>query len=304
MVGCLQMQTAELHAQGWSQPPGSRRVLYWRRSNALEAGAPPVVAVTAAAPPVEVALFALAAPNGSRGLLPRCRRTLPLAELLHKALVQGLPRSVEELIGKDAAGAPLTGHRHAHVLPLGLDGDEHIDHVLVWAPRGLSGEAQAALRRVRRTYAKDVTELRLALEGLGDVELFAERMPGVFGSPGGSTEWVSATPFVAPRHLRGRGPHSLEGQLQAELASRRLPELVSFEILPRDTPLVKRLPSFRHFVLERGKGRPPPVHLGYALRIVLSEPRGGPICLGYASHFGLGRFEARLDLANERAPPA
>jgi CRISPR-associated protein Csb2 len=295
LVGCLEMQTSELQAQGWSQPPGSRRVLYWRRSNALEAGAPPAAAATTHARPVEAALLALAAPNGSRGLLPRCGRTLMLAEALHDTLVRG-PERIEELIGKGSDGAPLKGHRHAHVLPLDQDGDGHIDHVLVWAPRKLSAAAQTSVRRVRRVYAKDVSELRVALEGLSDVAVLRDRMSSVFGPPQGSTAWISATPFVPPRHLRGEGAHSFEGQLRAELASRGLPELASYEILTRDEMRRRRLPSFRHFVLERSKGPPPPVRMGYGLRIVLSEaPRSGPICLGYGSHFGLGRFEAAMD---------
>lgn len=295
VVACLEMQTSDLQAQGWSQPPGSRRVLYWRRSNALEAGAPPAAAATMHSRPVEAALFALAAPNGSKGLLPRCVRTLTLAEALHGTLVRG-PERVEELVGKGADGAPLKGHRHAHVLPLDHDGDGHIDHVLVWAPQKLSAAAQASIRRIRRLYAKDVSEIRVALEGLGDVTVFGDQMSSVFGPPQGCIAWISATPFVPPRHLRGDGVHSFEGQLRAELASRGLPELVSCEILTRDEMRRRGLASFRHFVLDRSKGPRPPMRMGYALRIVFSEaPRSGPICLGYGSHFGLGRFEASLD---------
>jgi CRISPR-associated protein Csb2 len=287
------MQTAQLQSQGWSQPPGSRRVLYWRRSNALDAGAPIAAPATArAAAPVDAALLAVAARNGSKGLLPPCSSTLALAEAVHDTLVCG-PERVEELIGKDASGTPLTGHRHAHVLPLDRDADGRIDHVLIWAPGKLSAAAQASIRRLCRIYGRRVPQTRLALEGFGDARAFAEHMKSVFGSPHGSSTWVSVTPFVPPRHLRGDGPHSLAGQLRAEVASRGLPEVTSVEVLERGDTTSKRLRSFRHFLLERGKGRPPPVRMGYALRVVFAEaPPPGPISLGYASHFGLGRFEA------------
>jgi hypothetical protein len=52
--------------------------------------------------------------------LPPCNRTLPQAELLHRAIVGRVARGrrVEcpELTGRDESGKPLSeGHRHAHV---------------------------------------------------------------------------------------------------------------------------------------------------------------------------------------------
>jgi hypothetical protein len=59
------------------------------------------------------------------------------------------------LSGCDAEGRPLAGaHGHAHVLPLDLDEDDHIDHLLVWAPLGLDLLDQRALRLTRGTYSK------------------------------------------------------------------------------------------------------------------------------------------------------
>src|SRR5258708_6728622 len=134
LVAALQRDTAWWKGHGWSQPPGSRRVLYWRRSDALSFGTPsPVNRKTPAN--VTTVLFALTSPSGGRSALPPLARALPQAELLHRALVARVGRGdCPELTGKDATGHPLTGHRHAHLLPLHLHDDGPLHHIAVHAP--------------------------------------------------------------------------------------------------------------------------------------------------------------------------
>jgi CRISPR-associated protein Csb2 len=100
---------------------------------------------------------------------------------------------------------------------------------------------------------------------------------------------VSATPFVPPRFVKRRGINTLLGQINAELASRGLPSVEKLEELPRNVETL----ALRHFMRRRQRGgMPPPVDAGYALRLRFAEPIVGPLTLGYASHFGLGLFEA------------
>ena len=40
LLSCLTKDTAWWKQHGWSQPPGSQRVLYWRRAGSLEVGVP------------------------------------------------------------------------------------------------------------------------------------------------------------------------------------------------------------------------------------------------------------------------
>ena len=87
LVGCLMLQTDALKAQGWSQPPCSRRVLYWRQSAALEVGAPALTRRAMSAEPVEAVLFALSTPSGNLHALPTIASTLPQAELFLRILV-------------------------------------------------------------------------------------------------------------------------------------------------------------------------------------------------------------------------
>jgi CRISPR-associated protein Csb2 len=250
--------------------------------------------------PVPMMLLALTTPSATPSTLPLRARALPQAELLHRALVARAGRGgrvdCPELTGRDDQNRPLTGHRHAHVLPLDLDGDGHLDHVLVWAPMGLGAVAQRAVRSLKETWTKGGEgALRVALAGEGALDRLHDLPPhlaagveALLGPPGGARVWTSATPFVPPRFVKPRGANTLAGQVAAELASRGLSD-AAVEVLPWDD----RTRDLRHSVrVRRDRGKPPPVDAGFALRLVFGEPVAGPLALGYAAHFGLGLFLA------------
>lgn len=235
-----------------------------------------------------------------RSALPSIDDTLPLAELFHRAIVgrvgKGQRVHCPELTGKDEHGRPLRdGHRHAHVLPVDLDGDGRLDHIIVYASMGLGDAAQQAIRTLRRTWTKGgVGDLQVALAGSGDIDILRslpapidQRVARLLGSLNGSRTWISATPFVPPRFLKPRGANTLIGQVNAELASRGRPLVEQCDELPRTVDTL----ALRHFARRRQRsGAPPPVDVGYTLRLRFAEPIVGPLMLGYGSHFGLGLF--------------
>jgi CRISPR-associated protein Csb2 len=299
IIDALQRDTAWWKQHRWSQPPGSRRVLYWRRSDALAVG-PPTPAIRRPPAPVTTMLLALTTPSGIRSALPLRGRALPQAELLHRALVaragHGSRIECPELTGRDAEGKPLAGHRHAHVLPVDLDSDGHLDHIIVHAVMGLGPVAQRALRGLKRTWTKGgVGELQVALAGQGGIDdLRALPAPldrgiaALLGSKIGSWVWTSFTPLVLPRYQKARGANTLASQVNSELASRGLPSAV-VEVLPWD----EETGRLRHAVrIRRSPAKPPPVNAGFSVRLVFEQPVRGPIAIGYAAHFGLGLFVA------------
>jgi CRISPR-associated protein Csb2 len=307
LVACLEQDTAGWKAHRWSAPPGSRKVLYWRRVEGLSIGAStgaPPVGRQIEVPRATGVLLAITTESGNRSALPPVARTVPQAELIHRALVSrvghGKRVSCPEIIGRDRDGRLLEGHRHVHTLPLDLDADGHLDHVLLYAPMGFGTSAQRAIRELRRTWTKGGSgDLQLAVAGDGEPDdlrrLPESLVPAVtrlLGPLGGARRWTSATPFVLPRHQkadhRGGGRHTLEGQVQSELASRNLPS-AKIEVLP----FAEQPAAFRNAIRVRAKASPrPPVDHAFALRLTFEEPQRGPICLGYAAHFGNGRFDA------------
>lgn len=311
LLDCLQKDTDWWKKQhSWSQPPGSQRVLYWRRSDALVVS-PPRRRSRQSARPVQAMLLAIATPSRNKSALPLVSRTLPQAELLHRALVshvgKGHKVDCPELTGKDEHNRPLQqGHQHAHILPLDLDGDQHLDHFLIYAHMQLGSAAQHAIRSVKRTWTKGGHDdgLQLVVVGRGNLDdlrsldaPLSAAIHNLMSNPAGSCIWTSRTPFVPPRHLKPNGKNSLVGQVTAELTSRGLPEPRLVEpMFPTDD--VRRL---RHYVRVRNTGlsakhksgpKPPPVDTGFALRLEFAEPVRGPVSLGYAAHFGLGQFAA------------
>ncbi len=300
LVECLQRDTAWWKAYRWSQPPGSRRVLYWRSSDALTVGVPARRNMPSVRS-VTTILLALTTASGSRSALPTVARTLPQAELLHRALVahagRGEPVGCPELTGRGGDGRPLTDHHHAHVMPLDLDDDGHLEHILIHAPMGLGSLAQQAVQALRRTWTKGGSgDLYVAIAGQGDLESLRQlaspfnlRIADLLGPPAGSTRWTSRTPFVLPRHQKRRGANTMEGQLTAELVSRGLPAPRTIEVLPWTGEIL----AMRHAVrVRRHPAKRPPVDTGFAVRLVFDTPLQGPLSLGYASHFGLGGFSA------------
>ena len=294
-LDCLQRDTAWWKKHRWSQAPGSRRVLYWRRSDALSVGSSQRV-VTTRARPVDAMLLALTTPSGSKSALPTLARALPQAELIHKALVSkvGNGRRVDcpELTGRDKNGLPLTDHQHAHIIPLDLDRDGHLDHVLIYARMGLGHDAQRAIRSLRKTWVKKGPDLQVALAGQGalsDLASLAEPLGTTVRAilaDKGRTTWRSVTPLVLPRHAKRRGANTLEGQVNAELTSRGYPS-ARVELLPWNDQTLK----LRHAIRVRKRpAKAPPADAGHAVRLTFDQPVCGPISLGYASHFGLGLF--------------
>jgi CRISPR-associated protein Csb2 len=302
VIACLQAETGWLRELGWSQPPGSRKLLYWRRSDSLEPGAPRPRSSVRRAPPVECMLLSISSGSGNDHSLPRVERSLPQGELLHRALIANaaqLSGHSVVLSGCDVERRPLTmPHQHAHLLHLDLDGDGHLDHVLIWAPMGLDADAQAAIRATRATYTKGGTApLRLALAGSGAMADMVELPPPqgaalarLTGGREGNSNWQSCTPFVPPRYLKRGGRNTLAGQINAELTTRGLPEATRIEVLDPHTD--DRARQARHFRRVRGQGNPPPQDCGFMLSLGFAEPVAGPIVLGYGCHLGLGLFAA------------
>ena len=315
LLECLQKDTNWLRGHGWSQPPGSRRVFYRRKRGAIEVGSPRARSIRRSEARVEAMLLSLTNAQRNDHALPPVTRVLPQADLLHRALVGIAARkggAPPELTGRDANRRPLQGrHEHAHVVPLDLDRDGHLDHILIWAPMGLGPAAQDAIHAARSTFTKGGVEpLRLAVAAKGSPTDLA-RLPNPYGQrlaalvAGSGSIWQSVTPFVPPRHIKTRGKDTLAGQLRAELLSRNLPATVDVRQLapaPRSTETIPppagpvherdaRWNRFRHFVLSRQRGPQPPIACGFAIRLAFEQPIAGPLAVGYGSHFGLGFFE-------------
>jgi CRISPR-associated protein Csb2 len=292
----LLAETADLHAERWSDPPGSRWVTYLRPADAF-ALQERRRRTERKARQLTVARYAL---DGA--VLPLAQETLALGELVRQYLQGiygrqngGAPSWI--FSGKAADGGPLRDHRHAFYLPTDEDGDGRLDHMTVYARGELSqdgrdqGFAEAelraltAFRRLRQPGGKP--DLRLVLLGIEGRE---DRTHTPLFRP--VSRWRSCTPFVPPRHqkTRGRKRETPVEQLCDELRRRGFPEPTAVHEIPRcelDGRSIRWIEFRRERVFgsgSRGQG------LGYGFEIEFRTPVSGPICLGYGCHFGLGLF--------------
>ena len=300
LLAALHVETSALQQNGWSAPPGSRELVYWRPAHALSPASARDVSHIAPAAHADAALFALAT-DSKRDVLPLMQRALPTMALFRRALLskvgdEQLRGRCPELTGKDEQGEPLQGeHRHAHFIPLSLEARNRgrIDHVLVYAPMGFREIAQPALRRLRKTWAKGIDDIAVTLVGIGSRESFLEVGGNAIPELASSATWVSQTPFIPPRFLKADGKDSLEGQVRAELRRRGLPDLATAPMVtfPTDENEAGRQARwFRHFArMRREGGAPAPPGL-FHLTLTLQSAVSGPLCLGWGCHFGLGLY--------------
>jgi CRISPR-associated protein Csb2 len=270
----------------------------------------------------QVARFAL----GST-VLPLVTATLPVAEYARRNLMgifgrrfqtaDGQRANSRIFSGKDDDGTPGKTHGHAFYLPTDEDDDGRLDHLTIVAADGFGPDELSVLDRLREIKSRERDEsghpLRVLLLSLDSIE------GGNFGPLKESCEWISATPFLAPRFAKARGTKRdtpellcfprefLITTLREELArliGRRSDlgaiDPQAIEIYPLEDQGHFRLPNaegkprglrpiqFKRFRQKRGDdgGR----RVSGAFRLVFPRPIRGPVALGHSCHFGLGLF--------------
>jgi CRISPR-associated protein Csb2 len=305
LIASLEQDTSKWQAEGWPRPPGSRWVEYELPDDVLERG--PLISL-APRPHFTrpTAILLTIDGEGKRGTLrPRMKRSLPLMELLHSESVRHADRlglgQLPELTGKSAVGKPLRGtHLHCHWLPMSLAGNGAIDHVLIYAPGGISQAGLEAVSAIRWAYAKGIRKLSINLAGFGQVEDIARQLrqskdaePSSLQMFGTASVWQSVTPLVLRKYLHRRGKKTLEGQVREELRERGFPAPVEVECWPQQRLVLQRMKGFA--LRRQPEKNQPPFERSWGLTLRFDEPVQGPLTLGYGSHFGLGMFEAIAD---------
>ncbi len=278
----LLLGTDEVRSRRLAIPPGSRWLEYTRP--AIIADPLPRhdrgQAVTVSLP--TVARYLVDSPAA-----PPITEAILVADLARRAVMawygrysRGMASPI--LAGKDAAGTPLEGHRHAFYLPTDEDGDRRIDHLTIVAQDGFSIAEQEALARAQTLEpGRGRPTVRLVLLGFGGTSAFHAPLL----EP--ARVWRSHTPFIPVRHLKIRnttdGKQVVDGpidQLLLELSRRGYPRPTRVRAI--------RGARWLEFRLHRPRQEPPGAALGF--EIEFSEPVAGPIALGRSCHFGLGTF--------------
>ncbi|RZS44716.1 CRISPR-associated protein Csb2 [Herbihabitans rhizosphaerae] len=218
--------------------------------------------------------------------LPPETDALVYTDLLRQAALHKLGKARWErqhsmLSGKTAAGEPLTGHRHAHYLPV-LTSERRLGGLMVWVPDGLPHDEADALTRVMELNGRTVRRaVRVRVDAVGD---------SAAGLCRPSREWVSVTPFTPTRYPKAKQSwhEFLNAEIARELSMRNITVEPAVEIIDRDWRAFRRYrPSAR---LRQNRSHGQANRPSEFLRLRFDEPVAGPVALGHLSHFGLGLF--------------
>jgi CRISPR-associated protein Csb2 len=221
-------------------------------------------------------------------VLPMLEDTVLISDRIHRKLVgiyskkYGASSISERFTGKDKDGNPLKGHRHIYIIPLDIDNDQRLDHILIKMKESFTLEELGVLSHLNSLWQAggkpDIKILPVEMGNTGQLSGFQN-----------SRLFRSETPFIPPRHYRrGRGDHTewLAGELKREATNHGLPEPVNVKVMDM---LKKRGRSIRWLDFKRSR-KYVPESSGYGFEIEFSEPVKGVFTLGYGSHYGLGLF--------------
>jgi CRISPR-associated protein Csb2 len=306
LTDALQVETSQLQAAGWSRPPAGRLVGYARP----DVGPRPSIHKPRRAPADNPTRFQVARFVIAGRPLPPITDAVKIGEVFRRALMARVKEPIPAVLsGRDEAGEPLRDpqHIHAFFLPEDHDEDGFVDHLVLYARPGLSHVVRRAAEGLRALWIDDHRarnideeggagrrEWRLALEGFGTPAQFSDC--ALLRS---SRTWVSITPYLRPRYLKGRDPfEETRLMIQVECERRGLPPPeVRFD---GDGPAagkslrvggqLRNVLAFHRFRGRRGLTQPD--RSGLAVRLEFPKSILGPIALGFGSHFGLGLFRA------------
>jgi CRISPR-associated protein Csb2 len=306
LTDALQVETGQLQAAGWSRPPAGQSIVYLRP----EVGPRPPARAKSRAREKEGAL-----PTVARFILagrprPLITDAIKIGEVFRQALMARVGDPVPAVLsGRDESGVPLRdpAHSHAFFLPEDHDRDGQIDHLLLYARGGLDRAVRCAAESLAVLWVRDARrgdpdepgdqgrrEWRLALEGFGNAEQFADS-----DLLRRSTVWISVTPYLRPRHTKSADPRAETCEMVLiECQRRGLPiETAVFDGPPDSRgheiltgPADRSVLQFNRFRSRRGLVQPD--RSGSAIRLAFSTPIVGPVALGFGCHFGIGLFRA------------
>jgi CRISPR-associated protein Csb2 len=277
LLDALSVETSDLRALGWSQPPAARKALYRRPAEAFRPRRRPQPETPVTATTARYILIGKP--------LPRVEDTVRIGELFRRAVMS----EAKQLLGENEIPAVISGHglpkenrhRHAFYLPWDQNNDGCIDRLILHFPDGLNEDTRQIAESVNRLWSRDGSKWQLVLENIGTAEIGGPLLAKM-------SEWISVTPYLHPWYVK-RG-FDIAAQIRRECVMRGMAEPVELTALPAvkvGTQLRQSL-HFRRFREKRDLEQPDRQGSFWCIRF--PQPVAGPMSLGFGCHFGLGLF--------------
>lgn len=282
-------ETGVLQKQGWRQPPGLKWVDYVRPRYCFS---PDYHHHRPASVFPNVARFAVIS-----NVPPLTTNSIHIGERIREALLKWSD-SEPVFLGRNENGPSSDPeHSHAFFLPEDTNRDGYIDHITVYADMGFNRQAVSALTRIEKLWGRGGHDLYLALIGIGQVHDLAGTYPESAPLLSTGTIWRTVTPYVPSGHLKIKQSdrrdsyklcNALLREVNRELGRRNRP-LAYDLILVEPMEIPGRKLSWLQFRSERFTGGGQRGDNGsFGIQLAFDEPVSGPLCIGYACHYGLG----------------
>ena len=223
--------------------------------------------------------------------LPMIYNTVMLSEKIHRSLLSAGERMYhavpEKFSGRAVDGTLLKGHRHLYIMPLDVDNDGKLDHVLLKGKENLSANELNIINNVKFIYQKEgkiqLTPIQYYSNN-EDIEILFHP----------SKYWISETPIMFSRHYKKN-----KGLYSEWLKNEVIKEL-KFHYVIKDDSDIENIEMINHINkhgrnyywlnFKRSRKQNEPEKFGYGFKITFKNNVGGPFCAGYSAHFGLGMF--------------
>ncbi len=285
----LGVQTKQLQKQGWSQPPGSKWLTYYRSPDCFApkySFAPtefkPVALRFAYLPPVR--------PRRANTLFAAETIRTDILQLIEKRAPEFFPQFSGKVTSEDGTVSYLEGHLHPYIFPVTTGGLEHLlDEVIIY--RRPINEDESFPAKIQELFCSDLPSWQATknrTHGLHFIEALGKDQLASLPQFRPSSTWDSFTPYVQTRHLK-RGKEELADQVRGELNNHNF---LGWDKLERVECLDKASLGGLHVCQYKTQRqhRPKPQAGLHNLRLHFSENVTGPLAIGYGAHFGLGQF--------------
>lgn len=221
--------------------------------------------------------------------LPSIYDTLIISDKIHKLLIsKGIKlygHNFEKFSGRKNDGTVLKGHRHIYILPLDLDKDGKIDHVLLKGNENLNADEIRVIESIHALYMEK-RKIQLTPVGYYSDNNYLRNFPQ-------TRYWISATPVVFSRHYKknkGTFYQWMYNELVKELKFHGMLsgniELEKVEVIE----YVKRNSRKYYWLNYRRSRKDEPENGAYGFKLIFKNEISGPFAIGTNAHYGLGLF--------------
>lgn len=221
--------------------------------------------------------------------LPSIYDTLTLSEKVHSLLLSKSRllkvKNFEKFSGRKDDGTVLKGNRHIYIMPLDINNDGRIDHILLKGRENLNVEEINVINSIHAIYQKSGKIQVTPIQYYSENDCLINKMKSKY--------WLSETPVVFSRHFKkNKGSYYdwMYGELIRELKFHSIitndDEIEKIELIKN---ISKRERNYYWLNYKRTR-KNDTERMGYGFKLTFKNKISCPFSVGYASHYGLGLF--------------